>query len=82
MNRLTHGKRNEAKRHKMIKLNRDAVLIIHFSDEIREDYKECKREAAVPGGPGKNCIGCSLAIPGADECLAPLLEEDLDDEER
>ena len=68
---------------KLIKLTKDAAIIIRITaDEMKEDYEACARAAAVPGGPGKDCSKCSLDAPRfLDSCLAPLLEEGLDDEE-
>ena len=66
---------------KLIELTKDAVIIIRITDEMREDYKECARAAAVPGGPGKDCSGCSLDAPLIlDSCLAQLLEEEFEDD--
>lgn len=69
------------KKIKLIELTKDAVIIIRITDEMREDYKECARAAAVPGGPGKDCSGCSLDAPLIlDSCLAQLLEEEFEDD--
>lgn len=69
------------KKIKLIELTKDAVIIIRITDEMREDYKECAIAAAVPGGPGKDCSGCSLdAPPILDSCLAQLLEEEFEDD--
>lgn len=65
------------KKIKLIELTKDAVIIIRITDEMREDYKECARAAAVPGGPGKDCSGCSLdAPPILDSCLAQFSDKE------
>ena len=66
---------------KLIKLTKDAAIIIRITDEMKEDYEACARAAAVPGGPGKDCSGCSLDTPPIlDSCLAQLLEEEFEDD--
>lgn len=66
---------------KIISLNEDAVVMIHFTDRIIKDYTDCKEKASVPGGPGKECSGCSLDIPGSEYCLRsmfPGIDEELE----
>lgn len=65
---------------KTFALNDDAVVVIRFTDRIIKDYADCKKKAAILG-PGKNCAGCSLDIPGNKYCLLtmfPAIEEDLE----
>lgn len=54
---------------KLFVLNENAAVVIKFTDEIVKDYTDCKEKASVPGGPGKECSGCSLDIPGSEYCL-------------
>lgn len=59
-----------------IQLNKNAVIVIQITDDIRKDYAECGRMADVPGGDGKLCTGCSLDIPSSCSfCLADILNE-------
>lgn len=66
---------------KVIKLNENTEVMIRFTEKMTKDYANCKEKAAVPGGPGKNCAGCSLDFPGRQDCLLtmfPDIEEDLE----
>ena len=63
------------KNYKLIELNKDAVVLIHFTERIIKDYMDCKEKASVPGGPGKNCFECALDIPENEYCLRSLFPE-------
>lgn len=59
---------------KAFALNDDVMVMIRFSERIIQDYADCKEKAAVSGGLGKKCTGCSLDIPGNEYCLTMFPE--------
>lgn len=59
-----------------IRLNKNAVIVIQITDDMRKDYAECKRMAAIPGSHGKVCDHCCLDIPSSISCcLADILDD-------
>lgn len=74
---------NKKKKYKLIELNKDAVLLIRLTDEMKKDSQECRKMAEVPAGPGKDCSGCACNTEmciGECGCLAKFLQEEFEDE--
>lgn len=65
-----------------IKYNDHVKLVVDITPQMRGDYRECGRLASIPGGPGKDCKGCSLDTGVEDTalCELPLVTEALREE--
>lgn len=66
-----------------IPVGTQAELLVHVTDQMEADYRDCATKAGVINGDGKDCEECSwwgIDIGCEEICQLPELEKLLEDQ--
>lgn len=67
-----------------IPIGTQAEVLVHVTDQMEADYRDCAAKARVVGGDGKDCETCSwwgIDVGGEGVCQFSELEKLLEERE-